>query len=363
MIDLKSVLASHPDCLSSKASLKSVLMDIYPSEKTMVNILTILFECGVADKIKATKNIDSNEMQRLIAQIENEYCISGQYSQDAILVWAAAFDVAVSSGKTNTAAVAPSEVSNPVVYVQSSADDYEVVQKTDGYYITRFKGVEEENVTVPSLIDGKKIKGIGISAFEGCSKIKRIRICEGIEEVLNSAFHDCTSLEAVDLPDTLQRIGRRIGYTFGAFEGTNLKAVVIPQNVEYVSGSSFTACANLQKVVMSNKIDTIREFTFAGCKSLSEIELPSSLVKIETHAFFGCSALREIRIPHGTQEICAAAFECTDLSSIYIPATVTRISNSAFGSDAGNLTIYCAAGSVAMDYAKKNNLKYEEAQF
>ena len=93
MIDLKTILQQHPNCLNSRASFKSVLMDKYPTERRTVNILTILFECGVANKIKLKKRIDANDMQGLIAQIENEYGISAQYSQDAILIWAAAFDV------------------------------------------------------------------------------------------------------------------------------------------------------------------------------------------------------------------------------------------------------------------------------
>ena len=96
MIDLQSILKQHPNCLNNRASFKSVLMDKYPTEKRMVNILTILFECGVANRIKTKKSIDANEMQALIAQAENEYGISGLYSQEAILVWAAAFDVTAS---------------------------------------------------------------------------------------------------------------------------------------------------------------------------------------------------------------------------------------------------------------------------
>ena len=61
MIDLKSILTQHPNCLNSRASFKSVLMDKYPKEKRTVNILTILFECGVANKIKQRKHIDENE--------------------------------------------------------------------------------------------------------------------------------------------------------------------------------------------------------------------------------------------------------------------------------------------------------------
>lgn len=116
MIDLKAILIQHPNCLSSRATFKSVLMDSYPTEKRLLNILTILFECGVAYKIKEKKTIDAKEMQGLISQIENEYGISGRYSQEAILVWATAFDVTASAIKT--------EATSNIAYDNELVDHY-----------------------------------------------------------------------------------------------------------------------------------------------------------------------------------------------------------------------------------------------
>ncbi len=377
MIDLKSILKQHPDCLNSRTSFKSVLMDKYPLEKRTVNILTILFECGIANKIKAKKSINTNEMHGLIAQIENEYGILAQYSQEAILIWAAAFDVTASAVRTQNTTTTPKDSvkpvePKPVVYVQGDVDDYDVVQKTDGYYITHFNGFEEDMI-VPSLIDGKKIKGIAKDAFKGCVMVKWIRISEGIEIIENSAFKECKALEGVTFPDTLRRIGSQsIEYGIGAFFNTNLKTVILPQNVEFLGPYSFGFCSNLRKVEMSDKIATIHKNTFSYCRSLSDMKLPLNLLKIEENAFENCSSLREVHIPVGTQLIGKKAFDSTNLTGIYIPPTVTKIGeestrsilgDSVFGYNSRSLTIYCAAGSAAMDYARKNNIKCAKAQF
>ena len=378
MIDLKSILQQHPNCLSSRASFKSVLMDKYPSERRTVNILTILFECGIAQRIKEKKNIDSNEMSGLVAQVENEYGISGQYSQEAILIWAAAFDVTASAIKTQSPITAPKEQTKrveqkPVVYVQGDVDDYDITQKSNGYYITHFNGFEEDEMTIPSMIDGKAIKGIAQNAFKGCVAVKRITISEGIEVIENCAFKECKALEEVILPDTLRRIGSKTEeYGVGAFFSTNLKTIIIPQNVDFLGPYSFGFCSNLRKVELSDKITTIHNSTFSYCRSLSDIKLPASLSKIEESAFDNCKVLRSVHIPMGTKMIGRKAFDGTSLAEIYIPPTVTKIGeestrsilgDSVFGFASRNLTIYCAAGSEAMNYARKNNIKCAKAQF
>lgn len=368
MIDLKSIMQNTPNCLSSRASFKSVLMDKYPLEKRLVNILIILYECGIANKIKTKKNIDANEMQGIIIQIENEYGISGQYSQPAILTWAAAFDVTVSAVKIQTSSSISKESVNsvehkPVIYVQGDVNDYDIVQKTDGYYITRFNGFEEE-MTIPSLIDGKQIRGIAKDAFKGCVMVKKIHISEGIEIIENSAFKECKALEEVTFPDTLRRIGcQSTDYGVGAFFFTKLKTVIIPPNVEYLGPYSFAFCSSLRKIELSDKISAISQHAFSNCRSLSDIKLPSGLLKIEAEAFDSCTSLQELHIPSGAQSIGRKAFESTYLKGIYIPPTVTKIGDNVFGCFQRDLTIYCVAGSTAMDYARKNNIKCAKAQF
>lgn len=380
MIDMKLILKQHPSCLNSRASFKSVLLDNYPTEKRMVNILTILFECGIASKIKAKKSINANEMQSLILQIENDYGIAGKFSQDAILVWAAAFDVTVSAINTKTAgtssieAIPPAE-NKPIVYVEGDVDDYDVIKKADGYYIAHFNGFEEEEMTIPSLIDGKKIKGIAQDAFKGCVTVKKMCISEGIEVIEDRAFQDCKTLETISLPDTLKRIGSGTSeYGSGAFAHTNLKEVVIPQGVYFIGPHTFSYCTNLRTVVLSDKLSTICKNTFYFCCSLTTVKLPQLLSVIESEAFCKCKALKEVQIPIGTKQIEANAFKDTTLSAVYIPPTVVKIGDEnntsvwgdeTFGSylSHGKLTIYCAAGSTAMEYARKNNIKCAKAQF
>lgn len=394
MIDLKEIFNQHPNCLNNKASFKSILMDEYPSEKRMINILAILFECGIVNKIKSKSTISSTEMHGLLTQVENDYGISAQYSQSAILIWAAAFGITASTVKVQDTATLSSETKGsvdnvPPEYVEGNVADYALKMKSDGCYIKRFNGFEEDEITIPSLIDGKQIKGIAQEAFKGCVQVKKIHISEGIEIIENGAFKECTALREVSLPDSLKRLGNNpTQYGMGVFSKTRLSSIIIPQNVEFIGPSCFefctslrkitiprnvkflgaycfNYCTNLEEVTLSDEIEVIHEKTFSYCSSLSEIKLPNKLSKIEEAAFICCSQLQEIHIPFGTRSIGKDAFERTYLSAIYIPPTITEISSSGntLGNNPQKLTIYCAAGSTAMEYARKRNIKCAKAQF
>lgn len=372
MINLKTVFEQCPNCLSSRATFKSVLMDKYPTERRMVNILTILFESGIASKIKSKHSINSNEMQGFLQQIENEYGISAQYAQDAILIWATAFNLAVSAVETPRLNAAPFEQTPPyesksIKYVQGDIEDYDIVEKSDGYYITRFNGFEEEDMTIPSMIAGKAIKGIAQGVFKGCLNVKRFYLSNGIEIIENGAFKGCKILETISLPNTLRRIGSKTAARGeGAFSKTNLHSIEIPQNVEFLGPYTF-GWSNLHQIDLPDNINIIHDKTFSCCKYLSEVKLPKNLMKIEEEAFYGCTHLCEVHIPIGTQTIGNRVFydgiATMQLTAIYIPPTVTKIADDAFGFCPRNLTIYCTAGSVAMEYARKHGIKCAKAQF
>ena len=75
---------------------------------------------------------------------------------------------------------------------------------------------------------------------------------------------------------------------------------------------------------------------FSDCTSLTSVTIPGSVTKISGGAFSGCTSLREIMFPNSVTEIAGSAFSyCTSLMEVTIPGSVTKIGNYAFSGCTG----------------------------
>ena len=85
---------------------------------------------------------------------------------------------------------------------------------------------------------------------------------------------------------------------------------------------------------MFRKVIFVSELHFAetqDCSGLTSIEIPESVTSIGVSMFSGCSGLKSIKIPKNVTSIEEYAFEgCNNLTSIEIPESVTSIGKSVF---------------------------------
>ncbi len=85
---------------------------------------------------------------------------------------------------------------------------------------------------------------------------------------------------------------------------------------------------------------------FIDCTNLISVTIPSSITRIGTLAFDGCTNLTNINIPNGVTSIGHYAFGgCSSLTNITIPDSVTSIGSSSF-SGCSNLTRIALSNSL-----------------
>lgn len=142
-----------------------------------------------------------------------------------------------------------------------------------------------------------------IGDCSGCTALTRVTIPEGVVRIASSAFSGCTALESVALPDSVVEIG-----SFAFSDCTALKSVTLSAGLTQISDEAFYQCAALTQVVIPEGVTRVGVSAFDGCAALGSVSLPASLQTIEEAAFLSCTALTDVTIPEGVTYIAPTAF-------------------------------------------------------
>lgn len=205
-----------------------------------------------------------------------------------------------------------------------------------------------------------EIKGFSGKSEKYSNEVENLVINEGITSVGGWAFYDCSKLENVSFPNSLESIRTN------AFRNTSIKEITIPKNVNTISKYAFCN-DSLEKVNIYSKELTIDVYAFYSANlcsvnidSLSnwcsysfglatnplegadlylndvlvtDLIIPNDVTTIEKYAFRSCISIETVRISEGVKSICSLAFaSCENLKSVYIPSNVSSIAKNAFSS-------------------------------
>jgi hypothetical protein len=94
--------------------------------------------------------------------------------------------------------------------------------------------------------------------------------------------------------------------------------VVIPDGVIEIEESVFEECTGLTSVIIPNSVTVIGHFAFGSCPNLTSITIPNSVTGIYKGAFEYCSGLTSLTIGSNVTDIVEAAFyDCSNLTEIH----------------------------------------------
>ncbi len=248
-------------------------------------------------------------------------------------------------------------------------------------------------ITIPSDVNGYKVKKIGDSAFLNCSLITKINLPNTLESIGVYAFEGCYQLMEINGTENIEIVGE------GAFKDAswydkfsdgiiyigkalyNLKGslppnteVFIKEGTKSITSGAFSDCSGLSAIYIPKSLSSITGyFPFANCPNLDKIEIdtqnttfdsrnncnaiiltnenklvvgckstkiPNSVTSIGNYAFWECP-FDSIDIPDNVRHIGYRAFTfCNKLKSISIGNGVSYIEEEAFRDCNSLVSIY-----------------------
>ncbi len=156
------------------------------------------------------------------------------------------------------------------------------------------------SLTMTSL---PKVKKIGASAFQGCSKLTTLNLGEDLQVVGSDAFNGCKNVTKLTFPDATTTIGSR------AFQDCpSVTEVTVGKGLKSIGANAFLNCKSFTALLLPNGFTTMGESAFEGCIKLTVAKLGKSLTAVPARAFKDCIALSEMRVPATVKSIGDEAF-------------------------------------------------------
>lgn len=93
-----------------------------------------------------------------------------------------------------------------------------------------------------------------------------------------------SELESITLPDNLVAIG------YGAFLGSKLNSINWPKRLSFIDEQAF-ANTQFTEITLPSTVYFINDGVFAGCNNLTKVTMPSGVTQVYAHAFQNCKSL------------------------------------------------------------------------
>ncbi|WP_337473778.1 leucine-rich repeat protein [Jutongia sp.] len=166
--------------------------------------------------------------------------------------------------------------------------------------------------------------------FEGCTKLKTVKLPDTVKYFYSKTFQDCTALEEINMPKSTQIFSPQQFSGCSSLKSVDFRGTSVTQ----LSKEVFKGCTSLTSVYLGEQENlSIDAYAFQDCTNLETVDCSTTnIYSIGNYAFYNCSGLTKIDLSGSSMEtIGQSAFsDCTGLEEAILPKTLKTIDNYAF---------------------------------
>lgn len=199
--------------------------------------------------------------------------------------------------------------------------------------ITTINNGAFQSATIGKIVfeEGSELTTIGTNAFRYVTLGSiNLEACQKLTKIDNYAFQGCKQLQSITIPASLITLGQ------DSFSRSELVSVYFEENcqVTAIEHWAFSTCQKLTSINLENCVVAtyIGKQTFYKCTALTSITIPASVTKITESGFEGCTKLATVTFEADSQLefIGRHGFREAAIVTIEIPASVKTIDGTAF---------------------------------
>lgn len=201
----------------------------------------------------------------------------------------------------------------------------------DGFAGTDIESVDFSEASIKMVVS---LFSSTTGTFEGCTKLKTVKLPDTVTQFYSQTFKNCTALEEINIPKSIQVIQPQEFLGCSSLKTVDFRGT----SVVRICDEAFKDCTSLASVYWGEpKNLSIDAYAFQDCTNLETVDCSkTNISSIENYAFYNCSKLKKIDLSSSTMEQTGQSIfrACTSLEEVILPKTLKEINYLTFSGTA-----------------------------